>query len=663
MSETQAKKTWGQVRIVDPGHDVRLTKVDVLPLQIEMTASDSMEKPVWVTSIDGGKESSHDLPAPTDPNYMVYQPLIYLDQLQVTEWDVVSYYAKVDSAAPAEYASPLSFIEIRPFREDILKMTGSKDGKENQRYQLLSELTGLIKQQTNLIQDTHQHLETPYPQNDMRLQDAKKLSKGEGDLATATNHFYAQIASESENTPVGEILDELSQAGEQMTRATASLQDDVAQEGKQQEQGALTHLIACRKAFQKVISDHPDAFGGDSSTPVADQTPVTATDSLKALSQVSEMRNRDQAALKVLHQLTGRQQALATATGVDNPTAERQQMQLKSDLHDLMEQNTDLFRNSGDEEAAVQENMMQAIMKLSSGDKSEGKDAMARTADSMKDLEKAVNKKLEAQQLAEAYKLKKIIEQNAQQLSQEQAKPGSLSSPEVQDLTNSAEHSTSTLKDIVDSDPQSGFGPKLGQALSAGNQQALDNALNKFGNLPGGPDRGSAASEAQHDLQGISQAFDQSQPDLTSKIRGQDQLEPQKGDSLDQAAQELQSMILAAEGQHPNSPDEQAAALAEIVHDLHVAMNDDGKIGGIVHDKLLADADDLLKQKIPGSSVDPTALKKLLDEIEEVRVEANDANRPKPPELNTTQIDPSKFPPAYRERLKVYFEQLSQPSH
>jgi hypothetical protein len=341
---------------------------------------------------------------------------------------------------------------------------------------LLSELTGLIKQQTNLIQDTHEHLETIYPQDDMRMQDAKKLSQGEGDLSTATNHFYAKIASESENTPVGEILDELSQAGEQMTRATASLQDGIAQEGKRQEQGALTHLIACRKAFQKVISDHPDAFGGDSSDSVADQTPVTATDSLKALSQVSEMRNRDQAALQALHQLTGRQQALATAPGVDNSTAERQQMQLKSDLHELMNQNSDLFRNSDDEEAAVQQNMMQAIVKLSSGNKFEGKQAMARAADSMKDLEKAVNKKLEAQQLAEAYKLKKIIEQNAQQLSQEQAKPGSLSSQEVQDLTNSAEHSTSTLKDIVDSDSQSGFGPKLGQALSAGNQQALDNA-------------------------------------------------------------------------------------------------------------------------------------------------------------------------------------------
>jgi hypothetical protein len=89
----------------------------------------------------------------------------------------------------------------------------------------------------------------------------------------------------------------------------------------------------------------------------------------------------------------------------------------------------------------------------------------------------------------------------------------------------------------------------------------------------------------------------------------------------------------------------------------------DNKFTAATRDQMLADADDLLKQKAPGSPVDPAALKKFLDEIESVRVEANDANRAKPPEPNTTQIDPSKFPPAYRERLKNYFEQLSQPSH
>jgi hypothetical protein len=656
VTETEPKKTWGEVRIVDPGHDVKLTKVDVLPLQIEMTTSDSMEKPAWITSVDGGDESVHDLATPTDPNYMVYQPLIYLDQLQVTEWDVVSYYAKVKSDAPAEYASPISFIEIRPFREDILKLTG---GKNNKRYDMLSEITGLIQRQIGLIQQTHQHQETTYAHDEQRLQDAKKLSQGEAELATATNHFFGEVASASENTPVGDILDELSQAEQEMNRATQSLKDDVVIEGRLREQGALTHLIATRKAFRKAISDHPDAFGGDSSDALADQPPVTATQSLQALAQVSEMRDRDQAALQSLHQLTQRQQALVQNPGPSAQTAQRQQTQINSDLHDLMDRNEDLFRGSEPETAAVQQNMMQSVMKLSSGDLFGAKPAMARVAETMQQLEGAVAKNHEAQQLAQAYSLKKIIDQNTQQLGQEQAKPGSLSPQEVKDLAASAQRSTSTLKDIVDNDPGGSFGPQLGQALSAPNQQALDNALGQFGQAPAGPARGAAAGQAQQDLQGISHAFDQSQPALTNAIRSHDQLQPPPADALDQATQQLQSMMLAAAAQQPHSPGDQAKAMAQILENLHAGLTD-GKFGGVVSAaQVLSDADKLLK--VDGSPVDPVALKKLLDEIETVRIEANDANQPKPPDVQTTQIDPSKFPPAYRDRLRTYFEQLSQP--
>jgi hypothetical protein len=663
VTETQEKKVWGEVHIVDPGRDVKLTKVDVLPLQIEMTTSDTMEKPVWVTSVDGGEESAHDLAAPTDRNYMVYQPLIYLDQMKVTDWDVVSYYAKVSSAAPADYASPLNFIDIRPFREDILKMTGGKDGQANKRYELFSELTGLIKEQTHQLQQTHQHQGTTYVQDSLRLQDAKKLSQGEDQLATATNHFYGKVAAEGENTPVGSILDELSQAEQQMNRASAALQDDVAAEGKQQEQGALTHLVACRKAFQKIIMDHPDAFGGGSGDSLADEPTPTASDSLKALTQVSEMRDRDQAALQSLHQLTARQQALSQARGADLPSTPRQQMDVRSDLRELMDQNAELFRGSEPQAAAVQGNMMQSILNLSSGKIAEARQSMSQTADSLRDLERAVNHNHEGRQMEQAYKLKNIIDQNVGQLAQEKAKPGSLTNQQVKDLTASAQRSTSTLKDIVDQDQGRSFGPKLGQALSAGNQQALDNALTQFSDSPAGASRGEAASAAQQGLQDVSQAFDQSQPELTSQIRGQDQLQPQPGDALDDAQQQLQSMLLAAAGQPSGAPSDRGKAMGEVLHDLQQGLNDP-KFDPAQRAQIMADADDALKKmRGPGGPVDPAALKKLLDEIESVRIEVNDPNQTKPPALDITQVDPSKFPPAYRDRLRAYFEHLSEQSH
>src|SRR6202012_4005714 len=88
VNETaKAQKPGGEVRIVTPGRDVKLTKIDVLPLQIEMAASAQLQNPAWIPSINGGPEERHELTPPSEPQYAVYQPMIYLDELKVEEWD------------------------------------------------------------------------------------------------------------------------------------------------------------------------------------------------------------------------------------------------------------------------------------------------------------------------------------------------------------------------------------------------------------------------------------------------------------------------------------------------------------------------------------------------------------------------------------------------
>ena len=123
--------------------------------------------------------------------------MIYLDQLKVSEWDVISYYAKVETPAPAEYASQIFFIEIRPFREDILKKAG-KAAKGNHGRELLDEIGDLISKQTNVVQQTHLYQQTEYATDEMRKQDKKKLVDAEGGLSDASNHLYGQIVAENE---------------------------------------------------------------------------------------------------------------------------------------------------------------------------------------------------------------------------------------------------------------------------------------------------------------------------------------------------------------------------------------------------------------------------------------------------------------------------------
>ena len=669
VNETaKPQKPWGEVRIVNPGHDVKLTKIDVLPLQIEMAAGGQLKNPAWITSINGGPEVRHELPPPSEPQYAVYQPMIYLDQLQVSDWDVVSYYAKVETAAPAEYASQIYFIEIRPFREDILKHTSGANGAGGgHSADLLEKLNELVRKQTTVVQQTHQYQQTEYPSDEMRKQDKKKLVDAQGGLSDTSNHLYGEIVADNENAPIGEILDHLAGAQQQMDKAVENLGEDVVPLAKQNEQSALAELVATRKAFYKVISNNPGAFGdgeGAGSSPDGkNKTGASAKDSLASLSQVTEMRDHDQAALNQLKELTRQQQALAnTASSSSNanggPMA-KTESGLKSNVEKLMEDNPDLFRDVAMEKASLQSDMQQAIDNLNSGDSDTGGHYLTHAAADMSDLQKAVERNRDRQQTAEAYKLKKIIDQNIQQLGQEKNKAGSLSPQEINDLAESATRSTGTLKDIADQPGHNGLGPGLSQALSADKQAALQQALQKLAQSTPGSQSQGAAGEAQGNLAQVSQAFGQGESG--SGQAGAPQGQGQGSDTktaLDDAEQELQGLILAQQEKQPPSAASQNKEQDQILGDLEDALQKDKSPEA---EALLAQVDDLKKQKkdLPFPA---DKLKQLLDKIQLASAEANDPNKDKPNKSEITVIDESKFPESYRDRIRAYYEQLSNHS-
>ena len=157
---TEEKKPWSEVRITDPASDVKATKVDVVPLEIEAASNQPLKQVSWALSVDGGQELPRTLDAPSEPHYAVYQPAISLDELQLSDWDVVSYYAKASTDGGGNSSSDLYFIEIRPFREDILKMPGGEGGKA---MQMLGELTGLIERQRLILRQTHRYDRQPNP--------------------------------------------------------------------------------------------------------------------------------------------------------------------------------------------------------------------------------------------------------------------------------------------------------------------------------------------------------------------------------------------------------------------------------------------------------------------------------------------------------------------
>ena len=233
-AEVAGKEAWGEVRIVEPGRDQKLTKLDVVPLRIEMAARDPLATHEWITSVNGRPEQVHPLDPAPEPCFAAYSVLLYLDELKVSDWDVVSYYARAGTAKGNAYGSPIYFIEIRPFRDDLLK--GMPGGAQGKAYQMFDDLTQLTTEQSRLLRETHRHEQMTYERPELQAEDRRKLAAAESDLAVATDHVYGKIASEMENTDIGPVLSHLNTAEGHMNRSAAALRSDVVSEGKNRQQ-------------------------------------------------------------------------------------------------------------------------------------------------------------------------------------------------------------------------------------------------------------------------------------------------------------------------------------------------------------------------------------------------------------------------------------------
>ncbi len=299
---SEEKKPWSEVRITDPGSDIKATKVDVVPLEIEAASNETINNVSWALSVDGGKEQPRTLAAPTEPHYAVYQPTVSLDELQLSDWDVVSYYAKASADGGNSSSSEMYFIEIRPFREDLMKMPGGEGGKAAKT---LDELGVFIDKQRLILRQTHHYDQQPASDLKVREEDRKKLQDAESELGDSITQYYAKMAADFENQPIGDTLDHLAMAGTYIERATTALRNDFASQAIPPEQAAFTELVATRKNFQKFINEHPDAFDKDQDK---ESAPFSKSDQLD---KIAEFRDAEKAAKDFLQYTEDKQKQLA----------------------------------------------------------------------------------------------------------------------------------------------------------------------------------------------------------------------------------------------------------------------------------------------------------------------------------------------------------------
>jgi hypothetical protein len=647
----EQKQAWGEVRITDPARDLQVTKVDVVPLHIEAAATDPLQKVGWSSSINGRSETNHALPAPPEPRFAAYEPLVYLDEMRLADWDVVTYYAKANTDKLNSFASEVYFLEVRPFREDILKMPGGEGG---QAYQCLNELTALITRQQHIIRQTHQHVQTPSPQPNLETQDRLKIAEAETDLAESTKHLYAKMATEMENKPIGEALDQLAKAEGELNKASKALTDNVFPDAQNKERSALAELVAARKIFQKIVSENSSDF----EEPKEDEPQQASASDQTALKEIAEYRNQARAAEDLLNRTLAKEKDLAqkarTQARTNYSRLAAEQRQLQSALEQFNMQNPTAFSNAQSEFKQVTNAMKRATDALAR----QNTNARTNTQEAVENLEKlqsAMKQKSADQQLADAHKLKQMLDRQVQTMQQCQNSGDGLSQELMNGVANQAQQTVQELKKAAEQDPtRDQFGPPLQQALSNTNVANINQQLANLRQSQTPEQRKEAAGEAGKELSKVSKAFEKSLPDALQAARKGDSLKPEPGESLDRGLAQLDSLIKQLQKQ--NNSKDQGKQGQEALFNLQTGMREQYGSNERGNQILLR-----LERALKSNQMPEVAdLKRLMDELQKFSVEMKSDVAKKEEKVDVTNIDPARLPPAYRSRIQKYFEKLSE---
>lgn len=645
---SETRSAWGEIRITEPGGDLKLTKVDVLPLTVEAASSQQLQTASWSTAVNGGDASSHALPAPQEPNYAVYQPAIYLDEFGLADWDILSYHANVSTDGNGQYASEIYFIEVRPFQQDILKLEGAAGGAGAS---CLNKLGALIRKQQDILRQTHRQEQKPSTNKNQREEDQQKLAAAQGDLEKTTGHLYAEVAG-LENAGIGTVLDQLALAQQSMGLATGELAepDNLAAQGL--EQRSLQQLVESRKDLVKALSDGKDKNNTSEETP-----PVAGLGD--QLNDIEDFRDKAGAALKAVQEAREKQEALAQEAAnasVDKlPGLAQRQQELAKELADFQKKVPEPFAGLEDASLAANQAMQQAAQMPNPKTAAR---ATRKAEQAVSALESELTRKLSRQALGDVYKLKNMLDAQSQEMGQMASEPGKFTPGDFEKTAETAKTAKELMEQTLEDTPAGrAFGPGLQEALTGEPGGRLDQALEKMrGAAQDQAGAAQGAGEAQQSIAQIAKAFEASQPAMMQADSSPERA-PGSNNGVSDAMRMLNSLVQRMTDGRPASPEDVRRQLEEarqlVLEEMKVPDNQNSPV-------LLAAAQELqeMSEKVDIKG-DFEALRKLMDRLESYRLELADKQKLAPDDPRLLHADPKEAPAEFRERVRRYFEKLS----
>lgn len=261
------------------------------------------------------------------------------------------------------------------------------------------------------------------------------------------------------------------------------------------------------------------------------------------------------------------------------------------------------------------------------------------------------------QQLADAYKLKQILDQQSKTFGQYAEGSNNIPDADLQKTAGAARETINQLKRVAEQEPtRDAFGDALRNALSGTNKVDLDAKLNQL-EMASGESSGKReqAGQARDGLNKISKAFGESQPGAMQMAQKSDSLKEGGQDSFAMGMAELESLIKQLEKPEQIRPEDQGKQGQEALYNLQLGLRDQYGDNDRGNQILLS-----LKQDLKTNVIDVGELQKLMEQLQHFSVETAEHLAKKDENPDITNIDPTRLPPAYRGRIQKYFQKLSE---
>ena len=157
-----------------PESETAATAIEEVPLTAETDSSTGLGHAVLEVEVNGAHRLTQALPDDlASPGPHTLKPSIYLDQLDVKTYDVISYHVSAQllgNASLPPTVSPVQFVEVKPMREDTFVCAGG-----DQPSKCFNYVTALKASQLRLMKDnfTLAHVEVRHSDSEWLNQNSR----------------------------------------------------------------------------------------------------------------------------------------------------------------------------------------------------------------------------------------------------------------------------------------------------------------------------------------------------------------------------------------------------------------------------------------------------------------------------------------------------------